>query len=215
MVAMLGLLGLRIFEACGANIADLGEEHGHRVLKVRGKGGKVVLVPLPPVVARAIDRAVDERDDGPILRNARGARMDRHAATRRLKHLDQTADLRIPKMHPHMLRHTFVILDNLTAHNGKATRAWEDRNRVELCFTPIYAAWANPIEARFRPLRTFVIAGSDRSNHPALLRHLHNYLRWRNANARHPEGLAAQRRERARIRSERQRRWGQSATLAA
>ena len=28
---MLGLLGLRIFEACGANIGDLGEEHGHRV----------------------------------------------------------------------------------------------------------------------------------------------------------------------------------------
>jgi integrase/recombinase XerD len=52
LIAMLGLLGLRIFEACGANIADLGEEHGHRVLKVRGKGGKVVLVPLPPVVSR-------------------------------------------------------------------------------------------------------------------------------------------------------------------
>ncbi|WP_264653434.1 tyrosine-type recombinase/integrase [Actinoplanes cyaneus] len=96
------------FEACGANIADLGEEHGHRVLKVRGKGGKVVLVPLPPAVGRAIDRSVDERDDGPILRNSRGGRMDRHAATRRLRHLAETADLRIPKMHPHMLRHTFV-----------------------------------------------------------------------------------------------------------
>src|SRR6266536_6490055 len=47
LIAMLGLLGLRIFEACGANIGNLGEEHGHRVLKVRGKGGKVVLVPLP------------------------------------------------------------------------------------------------------------------------------------------------------------------------
>ncbi len=108
LVAMLGLLGLRIFEACGANIADLGQEHGHRVLKVRGKGGKVVLVPLPPAVARAIDRAVEGRDDGPILRNARRGRMDRHAATRRLKHLAETAELRIPKMHPHMLRHTFV-----------------------------------------------------------------------------------------------------------
>jgi integrase/recombinase XerD len=31
LVAMLGLLGLRIFEATSANIADLGEEHGHRV----------------------------------------------------------------------------------------------------------------------------------------------------------------------------------------
>jgi integrase/recombinase XerD len=52
LVAMLGLLGLRIFEATGANVADLGEEHGHRVLRVRGKGGKLVLVPLPPAAGR-------------------------------------------------------------------------------------------------------------------------------------------------------------------
>jgi integrase/recombinase XerD len=108
LVALLGLLGLRIFEACGASIADLGEEHGHRVLRVRGKGGKVVLVPLPPAVARAIDRAVDGRTDGPIVRNTLGARMDRHAATRRLKHLAATAGVLMPRMHPHMLRHTFV-----------------------------------------------------------------------------------------------------------
>jgi len=46
LVAMLGLLGLRIFEATGADITDLGEEHGHRVLRVCGKGTKVVLIPL-------------------------------------------------------------------------------------------------------------------------------------------------------------------------
>jgi hypothetical protein len=40
LVAMLGLLGLRIFEATSANIADLGEEHGHRVLRVCGKAPK-------------------------------------------------------------------------------------------------------------------------------------------------------------------------------
>jgi integrase/recombinase XerD len=52
---MLDLLGLRIFEVCGANIGNLGEEHGHRTLKVRGKGDKTALIPLPPAVARAID----------------------------------------------------------------------------------------------------------------------------------------------------------------
>jgi integrase len=108
LIAMLGLLGLRIFEATGANIGDLGEEHGHRILQVHGKGGKIVLVPLPPAVARAIDRSIDDRDDGPILRNILGARMDRHAATRRLRHLATAAGIRMPQMHPHMLRHTFV-----------------------------------------------------------------------------------------------------------
>ena len=108
LVAMLGLLGLRIFEATSADIADLGEEHGHRVLRVCGKGTKIVLVPLPPAVGRAIDRAVAARVRGPILLNGRGTRMDRHAATRRLRHLAQTAGIQIARAHPHMLRHTYI-----------------------------------------------------------------------------------------------------------
>ena len=108
LVAMLGLLGLRVFEACNASIDDLGEEHGHRVLRVVGKGTKIVLVPLPPAVGRAIDRAVGERVVGPILLNRNGARMDRHAATRRLRRLAAVAGVRMPRMHPHKLRHTFI-----------------------------------------------------------------------------------------------------------
>jgi integrase/recombinase XerD len=108
LVAMLGLLGLRIFEATGADIADLGEAHGHRVLRVCGKGGKVVLIPLPPAVGRAIDRAIGDRVSGPILLNSRGTRMDRHAATRRLRRLAQAAGVHMTRSHPHMLRHTFV-----------------------------------------------------------------------------------------------------------
>ncbi|MGX7678690.1 tyrosine-type recombinase/integrase [Jatrophihabitans sp. DSM 45814] len=108
LVCLLGLLGLRIFETTGLDIADLGEEHGHRVLRVLGKGGKIVLVPLPPAVGRAVDRAIAERTTGPILLNRHGTRMDRHAATRRLRHLQASAGVRIARMHPHMLRHTFV-----------------------------------------------------------------------------------------------------------
>jgi transposase len=109
----------------------------------------------------------------------------------------------------------YVILDNLSAHKGTKIRAWAAKNRVELCFTPTYSSWANPIEAHFGPLRTFVVAGSNHPNHTVATRSLHAYLRWRNANARHPDVLAAQRRERARIRSERQHRWGQPTTTRA
>ena len=115
LVAMLGLLGLRIFEATSADIADLGEEHGHRVLRVCGKGTKIVLVPLPPAVGRAIDRAVASRVRGPILLNTRGTRMDRHAATRRLRHLAQAAGTPVTRAHPHMLRHTYVICTGFSA----------------------------------------------------------------------------------------------------
>jgi integrase/recombinase XerD len=108
LVCLLGLLGLRIFEATSLDIADLGEEHGHRVLRVVCKGHKVVLVPMPPAVARAVDRAIGHRATGPILLNQRGTRMDRHAATRRLRRLQAVAGVQITRMHPHMLRHTFV-----------------------------------------------------------------------------------------------------------
>jgi hypothetical protein len=60
------------------------------------------------------------------------------------------------------------------------------------------------------------MAGSNHPNqHTVLARRLHAYLRWRNANALHPDVLAAQRRERARIRSERQQRWGRPRPKAA
>jgi integrase/recombinase XerD len=127
LVAMLGLLGLRIFEATGADIADLAEEHGHRVLRVCGKGTKIVLVPLPPAVGRAIDRAIGSRTRGPVLVNTRGARMDRHAATRRLRHLAQQASVTIARPHPHMLRNTFVTTMQRRGVASDATfRVWRE-----------------------------------------------------------------------------------------
>jgi transposase len=109
----------------------------------------------------------------------------------------------------------FVIMDNLSANKTPAIRRWAKRENVELCLTPTNASWANPIEAHFGPLRTFVMGNSDYPNHPALARRLQDYLRWRNTHARHPDVLAAQRRERARIRSERQQRWGRPKPQAA
>jgi hypothetical protein len=58
-------------------------------------------------------------------------------------------------------------------------------------FHPGLLLLGDPIEARFGPLRTFVIASSNHPNHPILAGRLHGYLRWRNANARLPDVLAA------------------------
>jgi len=102
----------------------------------------------------------------------------------------------------------YVILDNLSCNTTPAIRTWARRHKVELCLTPTNASWADPIEAQFGPLRMFTMANSDYPNHVVLARDLHAYLRWRNANNRHPDVLAAQRRERARVRSEHHRRWG-------
>lgn len=80
-------------------------------------------------------------------------------------------------------------------------------NKVELCFTPTNASRAHPIEAHFGPLRQFILANSNHPNHTVQTRELHRYLHWCNQNARHPDVLAAQRRELARIRSEKGIRW--------
>ena len=109
----------------------------------------------------------------------------------------------------------FVIMDNLSANKTPAIRRWAKRANVELCFTPVNASWANPVEAHFGPLRAFVMGNSDYPGHTVLARRLQAYLRWRNAHARHPDVLAAQRRERARSRSERQQRWGRPKPKAA
>lgn len=102
----------------------------------------------------------------------------------------------------------YIILDNLSAHKNKDIRAWAAANKVTLLFTPTYASWANPVEAQFGPLRQFTMAHSHRADHAEQTRDLHAYLVWRNANNRHPDVIAAQRRERARVRSEKGLRWG-------
>lgn len=89
---------------------------------------------------------------------------------------------------------------------------WCETNGVELVFTPTYASWANPIEAHFGLLRQFVISNSD---HRALARAIRSYVRWRNAHTRDPRALDAERRHRARILSEAQRRWGHPKPIAA
>jgi hypothetical protein len=109
----------------------------------------------------------------------------------------------------------YIILDNLSAHTGAGIRRWAKKHKVGLCFTPTYASWANPIEAHFGPLRQFTLANPHHRSHLTQTQALYRYLRWRNANARHPDVLAAQRRERARIRSEKGVRWGGRARCPA
>ena len=108
-----------------------------------------------------------------------------------------------------------MILDNLSAHKRVDIRLWAEKNNVELCFTPTYSSWANPIEAHFGPLREFVLNNSNHPNHVVLTRRLHAHLRWRNQNSRSPELLHAQRRERARVRAEKGHRWGRPRRQAA
>ena len=107
LCSLLALNGLRISEALGADIDQLGLDHGHRTLVVHRKGGKTVTIPLAPRTARAIDLAVGERFDGPIFLGHNGARMTRDAAAQVVRRLARVAGIS-KRVGPHSLRHSFI-----------------------------------------------------------------------------------------------------------
>ena len=107
LVSLLALNGLRVSEACGANIEALALERGHRTLTVLRKGGKVVTVPLAPRTARAVDLAVGERCEGPIFVGPDGHRLDRNAAARIVHRVAHRAGI-TKVVGPHTLRHAFI-----------------------------------------------------------------------------------------------------------
>lgn len=106
LVCLLGMLGLRVSEACATDITDLRYEAGYELLHVLGKGAKPADIPLPIPVSRAVRDAVDGRTTGPILRTRSGRRMDRAGASRALTRVAHAAGI-IRPISPHGLRRTF------------------------------------------------------------------------------------------------------------
>ena len=107
LICLLGLLGLRVGEACSVDIGDLDSQRGHRTLSVIGKGDKPAVIPLPPRVARAVDQAANERKSGPLLLNQSGERMNRHNAARVVRRLARKCGID-KQISPHSLRHSFI-----------------------------------------------------------------------------------------------------------
>ena len=107
LAVLLGLNGLRVSEACGSNIEDLGFERGHRILRIVGKGNKPAGIPLVPRAARTVDLAIGERNQGPILLRHNGDRLDTRTAYRWVRSVGERAGL--DRVHPHMLRAAFIM----------------------------------------------------------------------------------------------------------
>ncbi|HEY5985429.1 MAG TPA: tyrosine-type recombinase/integrase [Streptosporangiaceae bacterium] len=114
----MALKGLRVSEATGADIQDLGVERGHRTVVITRKGGKVVTVPLAPRTARAIDLVIGKRCEGPIFLAADGRRLDRHGAARIVRRVTRRAGITKP-VGPHTLRHVLSALLSCRAHSSR------------------------------------------------------------------------------------------------
>jgi integrase/recombinase XerD len=106
------------------------------------KGGKIVIIPMAPRTARAIDLAVGERCDGPIFVGVDGRRIDRHAAGRIVRRIAPRAGI-AKRVGPHTLRHAFITaaldagvplrdVQEAASHADPRTTMRYDRARVSL-----------------------------------------------------------------------------------
>jgi integrase/recombinase XerD len=142
LISLLALNGLRVSKAIGANIEALNVERGHRTLTITRKGGKVVIIPLAPRTARAIDLAVGDRVEGPIFLTPYGQRLDRHGAARVVRRVTRRAGIDKP-VGPHTLRRAFITaaldagvplrdVQEAASHAGPRTTLRYDRARASL-----------------------------------------------------------------------------------
>jgi integrase/recombinase XerD len=168
LVAALLYTGARVSELLGADIEDLGTDRGHRVLRVRRKGGKIQALALPAPAASRIDAYLAGRDDVTALpaipgrpaaprrrvlfATGTGARMYRAEVRALLRRLGRAAGLPgglAAGLSPHSMRHAFATL-NLDAgaslrdlqdamgHASPRTTRRYDRSRGNLDRSPGY-----------------------------------------------------------------------------
>ena len=71
LACLLAINGLRVGEACGADVDDLAEDRWHHTLAIVGKGDKPAVIPLPPRTVAAIDPVVAGRTTGRCCSPAR------------------------------------------------------------------------------------------------------------------------------------------------
>lgn len=107
LVCLLGLNGLRVSEACTAQIESLTNQRGHRCLQIMGKGDKPALIPMSPRTARAVDLAIGTRSEGNIILNSKGLPCARHSAAWIIEKLSRRAKI-AGHITPHSLRHAFI-----------------------------------------------------------------------------------------------------------
>ncbi|MEV1071149.1 tyrosine recombinase XerC [Micromonospora parva] len=110
LLELLYATGVRVSEACGLDVGDV--DHGRRVLRVFGKGGKERAVPYGVPAQRALDdwlrrgrpAMVAAHSGSALLLGARGGRLNPTTARQIVGAYAETAGL--PRTSPHGLRHS-------------------------------------------------------------------------------------------------------------
>ncbi|MEU8170487.1 tyrosine recombinase XerC [Micromonospora sp. NPDC049004] len=110
LLELLYATGVRVSEACGLDVGDV--DHGRRVIRVFGKGGRERSVPYGVPAQRALDEwlrrgrplVAGARSGDALLLGARGGRLNPTTARQIVGGYAETAGL--PRTSPHGLRHS-------------------------------------------------------------------------------------------------------------
>jgi integrase len=151
LLTLLALNGLRIDEALSRDVEHLDTERGHRVLRLRRKGGTRATAVLSAPTVHALETYLAGRTSGPIFITRTGRRLDEPAAWRLVRRLAHRAGLpAADRLNPHSLRHSFVTaaldagvslrdVQDAAGHADPRTTRRYDRSRNRLDKDPTYA----------------------------------------------------------------------------
>ncbi|WP_374763321.1 tyrosine recombinase XerC [Yunchengibacter salinarum] len=137
VLALMYGCGLRVGEVLGLNGQDIPTGD---TLRVTGKRGKTRLVPLLPVVRRAVDAYVAQMPfslapEAPLFRGVRGGRLGARAIQKRMEAV--RAALGLPKdATPHALRHSFAT--HLLGRGGDLRTIQDLLGHADLASTQLY-----------------------------------------------------------------------------
>lgn len=152
-------IALRLDSALGAMVEDLGHDKGHRVLKVRLKGGRKKPKVVPPSTGHAIDLYLAGRTEGPLFQTRTGRPLDPAYVWRLVRRLATKAGIaNAATFHPHVLKHDAVThaldqpgaklhhVQDFADHKDPRTTRRYDRRKGRLDNSPGYGIAARIAE---------------------------------------------------------------------
>lgn len=155
LLTLLATTGVRVGEALSRDVAHLGHDRGHRVLRLTRKGGASDRTVLSARAARALDGYLDGRDAGPLFTTSTGRRMTQPEAWKAVRRIALRAELPgAAELSTHSLRVAFITgareagvaledVQDAAGHADPRTTRRYDRGRYSLDRHAAYAltAW--------------------------------------------------------------------------
>ena len=153
IIELLANTGLRAAELCNLNIRDLPTSHGKDSVWIRDGKGKVArTVDIPENLKKRLERFVilyrkSAKPNFPLLVSTKGDRMIYRSIYEKCRKLGKQAG--IGKLHPHMLRHTYLTRLYNIEHDLRFVQ--DQAGHASPTTTAIYAKTNN--ESRKRQLK--------------------------------------------------------------